>query len=234
MNIRCIVVDDEPLAIEKVRFFIEKLPQLQLMATFRDSRGAIGYLKDNPVQLIFLDIQMDGLTGIEFVEQLTDNKPQVIFTTAFNEYAIRAFELSATDYLLKPYTFDRFSQAVFKAIDYIRWQETASTVRKQQVDYIFVKSGYQLVKVFLNEILYIEGMRDFQCIVTPNSKVLASHTFIELERILPQNFVRCQKSFIVSLPKIESIENDRIKIGNKMIPVGDSYKEDFYKRIMGK
>jgi len=229
MNIKCIAVDDEPMAIEKIKLFVGRLPQLKLMATFRNAPAAIGYLENNPVQLIFLDIRMDGLSGIEMAAQIT-NKPQIIFTTAFNEYAIKAFELAVTDYLLKPYTFERFNLAVNKAADYIYWQEAAMANQKT-IDYIFVKSGYKLVKIFLNEILYIEGMRDFQCIITPTAKVLASTTLQELEVMLPNEFVRCQKSYIVSLGKIESIENDRIKIGNKLIPVGDSYKEAFYRQI---
>jgi two-component system LytT family response regulator len=230
MIIRCIAVDDEPLAIEKLKSFIGKLPQLQLMATFRNAQGAIEYIRNNPVQLIFLDIQMEGPSGIEMVAQMT-NKPQIIFTTAFNEYAIQAFELAVTDYVLKPYTFERFNQAVNKAADYIYWQQTAAVDKPTNIHYIFVKSGYKLVKIFLNEILYIEGMRDFQCIVTPASKVLASLTFQELEKILPKSFARCHKSYIVSICKIESIENDRIKIGNKLIPIGDTYKEAFYNQI---
>jgi len=230
MNIKCIAVDDEPLAIEKIKLFVGKLPQLRMLATFRNAPAALEYIKNNPVQLIFLDIRMDGLSGIEMAAQMT-NKPQIIFTTAFNEYAIKAFELAVTDYLLKPYTFERFNQAVNKAADYIYWQEAASVANKKTIDYIFVKSGYKLVKIFLDEIHYIEGMRDFQCIVTPTAKVLASITLQELEVMLPKEFVRCQKSYIVSLGKIESIENDRIKIGNKLIPIGDSYKEAFYRQI---
>lgn len=230
MRISCIAVDDEPLAIEKLKAFIGKLPQLQLVATFGRASEAIGFIRNNPVQLIFLDIQMDGITGIEMVEQMIE-KPQVIFTTAYNEYALKAFELAVTDYLLKPYTFDRFKLAVNKAIDYISWQEAAAQSNSAPVDYIFVKSGYKLVKVFLNDILYIEGMRDYQCIVTPTEKILASHSFQELEKTLPRGFVRCQKSYMVSLSKIESIENDRIKIGNKYIPIGDTYKEAFYRLI---
>jgi DNA-binding LytR/AlgR family response regulator len=230
MRINCIAVDDEPLAIEKLKAFIGKLPQLQLVATFGRASAAIEYLRNQPVQLLFLDIQMDGVTGIEMVEQMIE-KPQVIFTTAYNEYALKAFELAVTDYLLKPYTFDRFKLAVNKAIDYICWQEAAAQASTVPVDYIFVKSGYKLVKIFLNDILYIEGMRDYQCIVTPSEKILASHSFQELEKTLPRSFVRCQKSYMVSLPKIESIENDRIKIGNKYIPIGDTYKEAFYKMI---
>lgn len=230
MRINCIAVDDEPLALEKIKAFILKLPQLQLVATFNRASAAVEFIRNNPVQLLFLDIQMDGITGIEMVEQMIE-KPQVIFTTAYNEYALKAFELSVTDYLLKPYTFDRFKLAVSKAADYIYWQEAATQASPTPVDYIFVKSGYKLVKIFLNDILYIEGMRDYQCIVTPSEKILASHSFQELEKTLPRGFVRCQKSYMVSLPKIESIENDRIKIGNKYIPIGDTYKEAFYKMI---
>jgi DNA-binding LytR/AlgR family response regulator len=230
MRISCIAIDDEPLAIEKLKSFIGKLPQLQLVATFGRASAAIEFIRNNQVQLIFLDIQMDGTSGIEMVEQMID-MPQVIFTTAFNEYALKAFELSVTDYLLKPYTFGRFRQAVNKAIDFISWQQAATATSPATFDYIFVKSGYKLVKVFLNEILYIEGMRDYQCIVTPAEKILASHSFQELERTLPRDFVRCQKSYIVSLSKIESIENDRIKMGNKYIPIGDTYKDAFYKLI---
>ena len=230
MRINCIAVDDEPLALEKIKAFILKLPQLQLVATFNRASAAVEFIRNNPVQLLFLDIQMDGITGIEMVEQMIE-KPQVIFTTAYNEYALKAFELAVTDYLLKPYTFDRFKLAVNKAIDYIYWQEAATQATSAPVDYIFVKSGYKLVKVFLNDILYIEGMRDYQCIVTPTEKILASHSFQELEKTLPRGFVRCQKSYMVSLSKIDSIENDRIKIGSKYIPIGDTYKEAFYKMI---
>jgi len=230
MKVNCIAIDDEPLAIEKLKSFIAKLPQIQLVATFSRASGAIEFIRNNPVQLIFLDIQMGGMSGIEMIEKMAD-KPQVIFTTAFNEYALKAFELDVTDYLLKPYTFERFNQAVNKATEYIYWQQTALIAKQNTTDYIFVKSGYKLVKIYLSEILYIEGMRDYQCIVTPASRTLASHSFQELERILPHNFVRCQKSYIVSLAKIESIENDRIKIGSKFIPIGDSYKNAFYNQI---
>jgi DNA-binding LytR/AlgR family response regulator len=230
MNIKCIAVEDEPLALEKLKSFIGKLPQLELIATFRNAQSALEFVWHNPVQLIFLDIRMDGVSGIEMIERM-GVRPQVIFTTAYNEYAIRAFELAATDYLLKPYTFERFCQAVNKAGEYIQWQQSATIAEKPQTDYIFVKSGYKLVKVMLKDVQYIEGMRDYQCIVTPDSKVLASLTFQELEKILPKDFVRCQKSYIVAISKIESIENDRIKIGSKYIPIGDTYKEAFYKQI---
>lgn len=230
MSISCIAVDDEPLAIEKIRSFTEKFPQLQLVATFSNSIVALEFIRNNAIQLIFLDIQMDKMTGIELLENMV-RRPQVILTTAFGEYAMKGFDLAVTDFLLKPYTFERFSLAVNKATDYIQWQQTALLTIPKPVDYIFVKSGYRLVKIFISDILYIEGMRDYQNIVTTNDKIIASHSISELEKLLPQGLIRCHKSFIVSLAGINSIEHDRIRIGNKYIPIGDSYREEFYKNI---
>ena len=230
MSISCIAVDDEPLAIEKIKSFAEKLPQLRLVETFTNSFAALEFLRNNSVQLLFLDIQMDKMTGIELLEKMA-SRPQVIITSAFSEYAMKGYDLSVTDFLLKPYTFDRFSLAVNKVTDYIQWQQAALITVKKPVDYIFVKSGYKLVKIFIDDILYIEGMRDYQNIVTPTEKIIASHSINELEKLLPAGLIRCHKSFIVSLAGITSIEHDRIKIGNKYIPIGDSYKADFYKNI---
>jgi two-component system, LytTR family, response regulator len=230
MSISCIAVDDEPLAIEKIRSFSEKLPQLQLLETFTNSITALEFLRNNAIHLLFLDIQMDKMTGIELLEKMAV-RPQVIITSAFTEYAMKGYELAVTDYLLKPYTFDRFCLAVNKVTDYIQWQQAALITVRKPVDYIFVKSGYKLVKIFTNEILYIEGMRDYQNIVTTSDKIIASHSINELEKLLPAGFIRCHKSFIVSLSGINSIEHDRIRIVNKYIPIGDSYKDEFYKNI---
>jgi two-component system, LytTR family, response regulator len=230
MNISCIAVDDEPLAIEKIKSFADKLPQLQLVATFTNSFTALEFLRNNSIQLLFLDIQMDKMTGIEMLERMA-SRPQVIITSAFTEYAMKGYDLSVTDFLLKPYTFDRFSLAVNRVTEYIQWQQAALITIKKPVDYIFVKSGYKLVKIFIDEILYIEGMRDYQNIVTRTEEIIASHSINELEKLLPSGLVRCHKSFIVSLAGITSIEHDRIRIGNKYIPIGDSYKTDFYKNI---
>jgi len=230
MSISCIAVDDEPLAIEKIKSLTDKLPQLHLVATFTNSTAALEFIRNNPVQLIFLDIEMDKMNGMEMLEKMV-SRPQVIITSAFGEYAMKGFDLAVTDFLLKPYTFDRLSLAVNKATDYIQWQQAELLRVRKPVDYIFVKSGYKLVKVFIDEILYIEGMRDYQNIVTTTDKIIASHSINELEKLLPAGFIRCHKSFIVSLAGINSIEHDRIRIGNKYIPIGDSYKEEFYNNI---
>lgn len=165
------------------------------------------------------------------LEQMT-NRPQIILTTAYSEYALSGFELSVTDYLLKPFTFDRFAQAVNKAGEYIQWQQVALKPEKKQVEYIFVKSGYKLVRILQSEILYIEGMKDFQSIICKTEKIIASHSIHELEALLNKGFVRCHKSYIVSVSKINSIERERIFIGSKSIPIGEMYSKEFY-NILG-
>lgn len=230
MIIKCIAVDDEPFAIEKLKSFISRVPYLKLEATFSDARSALNFINENEVHLLFLDIQIGKISGIEMIGKM-QVKPQVIFTTAYNEYALKAFELSATDYLLKPFTFERFRQAVSRAAEYLEWQKSTFLARTEEVNYFFVKSGYRLIKVFLADIIYIEGMRDFLAIMTVTGRIIVNQTFQELEKLLPKSFIRCHKSFIVSIPKIESIEKDRIMIGGKLIPVGETYKEDFYRSL---
>jgi DNA-binding LytR/AlgR family response regulator len=173
---------------------------------------------------------MDHMSGIEMLEKII-TRPQIIFITAFMEYAPKAFDLSVTDFLLKPYTFDRFKIAVNKASEYMQWQQRSYTEIQKPADYIFVKSGYKLIKIFVNEILYIEGMSDYQYIVTSTEKIIASHSIQELNKMLPDSLIRCHKSYIVALSRITSIERDRIRIGNKYIPIGDAYKVEFYKNI---
>jgi len=230
MKITCLAVDDEPLALEKLKSYIGHFPFLQFEGSFTHPVKALEFIRVKPVQLLFLDIQMMEMTGISLVERM-EVRPSVIFTTAHQEYALKAFELSVTDYLLKPYTFERFTQAVNKAREYIGWQISSAEPMRKNPEFIFVKSGYKLVKVMCADILFIEGMRDFQAIYTAAGKILASHSFQELEKLLPPGIVRCHKSFMVSLQKIESIEKDRIRIGGQMIPIGESYKGDFYRLL---
>lgn len=226
MIYRCITVDDEPLALEKINGFAEQMPQLKLEAGFSNARDALNYLTINPVDILFLDIQMEHLTGLDLLAALPE-KPQVILTTAYSEYALKGYELEVTDYMLKPYSFGRFARAVNLAIK--RIEEKAST---QAIDFIFVKTDYRLVKVMLNDILFIEGMRDYRCIVTTCGKILTQQTFGSFEEQLPSSaFVRIHKSFLVSVSRIESIEKHRIKIGSELLPVSESYRDAFYKVI---
>jgi len=226
MTINCIIIEDEPLAMERIRAFVQKVPFLNMLACFDNGVEAIGFIKANPVGLLFLDIQMDGFTGIQLLEAL-QKRPEVIITTAFDQYALKGFDLNVSDYLLKPFTFERFMQAVTRVYDSLA---SAETQPAKQI--IFVKTEYRLEKVNLDEILYIEGMRDYRCIHLHDKRIMTLQTFTDLEQDLPPaQFCRVHKSFIVALDKIESIERDRIKINTELIPVSDTYKESFYKRI---
>jgi two-component system LytT family response regulator len=222
----CIIVEDEPLALERIKDYVNKVPFLNLMACFDNGIEAIGYLKANQVTLLFLDIQMDGFTGIQLLEAL-HTRPEVIITTAFDQYALKGFDLNVCDYLLKPFTFARFMQAVNKV------QEKLASVTSQPTkSFIFVKTEYRLEKLNLDELLFIEGMRDYRRIHMADKRVMTLQTFSDLQLELPSNrFSRVHKSYIVALDKIESIERDRIKIKEEIIPISETYKEQFYRLI---
>lgn len=225
MIISCIIIEDEPLAMDRAKEFVQKISFLKLLQTFDNGLDAISFLKREPVDLIFLDIQMDEFSGIHLLESL-NQRPAVIIISAFNEYAVKGFEFNVTDYLLKPYTFERFMQAVIKVYDSIK------SVKKDFQDFIFIKTEYRLEKVFLENILFIEGMRDYRQIHTSEKKIMTLETFKELESKLPSNqFVRVHKSYLVSLNKIESIERDRIKIQKELIPISETFRENFYLSI---
>jgi two-component system, LytTR family, response regulator len=225
MVISCIIVEDEPLALKRTKEFVSKVTYLNLLSTFSNAFDAIGFLKTNTIDLIFLDIEMDGFTGIEFIESLT-SKPQIIITTAYDKYALKGFELNVTDYLLKPFRFERFLNAVDRAFN------LASKDKKDDKDFIFVKTEYRLERITLSDIFFIEGMGDYRNIQTATKKVLTLQTFSDIESELPNNrFCRVHKSYIVSIDKIISIERNRIKIRDTLIPISDNYKAKFYSLI---
>lgn len=222
----CVIIEDEPLALEKTRDFVNKVPFLSLCATFDNALTGLTYLNNNKVDLLFLDINMDELTGIELLESSTINS-QVIITTAYQEYALKGYELHITDYLLKPFSFNRFLQAVNKAQVNLS-QRSAD----KQLDFIFVKTENRLEKVMINEILYIEGMRDYLRIHCINKKIMTLQGFSELEQLIPAHLVcRVHKSYMIAINKIESIERSRIKIGDRLFPVSETYKEAFLQLI---
>lgn len=222
----CIIIEDEPLALEKTKDFVNKVPFLQLGATFDNALTGLTYLNNNKVDILFLDINMDELSGIELLESSKINS-QVIITTAYQEYALKGYELQITDYLLKPFTFNRFLQAVNKAQENI-----VHHVLDPQLEFIFVKTENRLEKIMLNEIVYIEGMRDYLRIHTVNKKIMTLQNFSELEKLIPSALVcRVHKSYMVALNKIDSIERNRIKIAQQLIPISETYKEHFFQLI---
>ena len=225
MEINCIIIEDEPLAMKRVREFVSQVSYLNLVASFQSAFEAIGFLKEHMVDLIFLDIEMDGLTGIELVESLSSN-PQIIITTAYDKYALKGFELNVADYLLKPFRFDRFLTAVERVYSNLCKE------KKEDKSFIFLKTEYRLERIALNDICYIEGMGDYRNVQTGSKKIMTLKTFMEFEAELPVNrFCRVHKSYIVSLDKIISIEHNRIKIKDSLIPISESYKDRFYAMI---
>ncbi len=232
----CIVIEDEPLARNLVTAYIQKSPNLTLLKAFSNGLEALDYLRDNKVDIMFSDIQMPELTGIALLK-LLKNKPIVILTTAYSEYAIEGYELEVFDYLLKPISFERFLKTVEKVIARLDKEKNSGNVIVQNVaienneaksDFIFVKDGTKLVKVNFSDILYIEGLKDYVCIYTPDQKIVTLQTMKSLENTLPaEKFIRVHNSFIIAFKAINSIERDRVTIGKNLIPVSDSYKKAF-------
>lgn len=222
----CIIIEDEPLALERTKNFVNKVPFLELKATFDNALNGLAYLKSNRVDLLFLDINMDELTGIELLES-SKIESQVIITTAYQEYALKGYELNVTDYLLKPFTFNRFLQAVNKAQNKIEKEAEG-----QHADYIFVKTENRLEKITLNEIVYIEGMRDYRRIHTTTKRIMTLQNFKDLEQLIPSYLVcRVHKSYMVGLNHIDSVERSRINISGQRLPISDTYRELFFQKI---
>jgi two-component system, LytTR family, response regulator len=234
MNIRCIAVDDEPLALNIIKEYVSKIPFLQLVKTFDNAIDVISFLKENTTDIIFLDIQMEELTGIQLLKVLRV-KPKIIITTAYDSYAISSYELDVTDYLLKPFSFERFFKAVNKSYEIIML-EKGEKIKAEEIvspgameDYFFVKTEFRLQKVNFSDILYIEGQGDYLSIATTQGKIMTLQNFSKIETLLPASkFVRVHKSYIIPIKRIEKIERNRIKIGEKIIPIGDTYREVFF------
>jgi len=232
MKINCVAIDDEPLALDIISKYVAKIPFLNLLKTFDNAIESIDFFKENKIDLLFLDIQMDELTGIQLFNILNP-KPMVIFTTAYDTYAIQGFELEAIDYLLKPISFERFLKAANKVYDKmnipIANQNSDEIIVKHNENYFFVKTEFRYEKVNFSEILYIEGMGDYLRIVTKTKKIMTLQNFKRMEESLPiDQFCRVHKSYIIAFDKIESIERNRIKIADQLIPISESYKKIFY------
>ena len=221
--INCIIVEDTPLAIEKLEEFIRRIPSLHLLQSFDNGIEAISFIRTQSVDLVFLDIQMEQFTGLQFLEAI-QFPPKIVIVSAYSEYAIQGFEHNVCDYLLKPYSFERF----LKAVDKVQSELQIKTTK----NYLFVKTEYRMERVDFEDILYIEGMGAYLRIVCKQSKIMTLLTFSQIEKQLPQtDFLRIHKSFIVSLNKIESIERNVVKIGDQRIPIGKNHQEEFYREL---
>lgn len=236
--IRCLVVDDEPLALDILEDYIKKVPFLTLVKTTTSAFEGLSLVQSGTIDLVFLDVQMPELTGIQFLK-IINGKCEVILTTAYSQYALDGYDLDVVDYLLKPIAFDRFYKAAQKVLQNKGINQTSITelpaVQQNNHDFIFVKTEHKIQKIYLNDILYIEGLKDYISIFTKKERIITLQNMKKMEESLPsKSFVRVHKSYIIALGKIESIERSRIFISDKTIPIGDTYRDYFFKLIENK
>ncbi len=232
MKIKCIIVDDEPLAIEAIEMHLSEYEDVDIIARCKNAPEAFTVLKEKEVDLMFLDINMPKLTGLDFLSALKQ-PPEVIITTAYNEYALKGYELDVVDYLLKPVSFERFMMAMDKF--YRRKKSSGNnheTIVKPENEYIFIRANRENVKVGLSSILYLENIKDYVKVVTTGNRFLTKNNLGSFEKILPEKkFVRAHRSFIVGIDAITSFSADTIKIGQTEIPVSRGYRENVISRL---
>lgn len=245
MTLKCIAVDDEPLALDIIEDYVSKVPFLELVKRTENAIEALQLVQAGGIDLVFLDVQMPDLTGIQFLK-IANHKASYILTTAYSQYALESYDLNVSDYLLKPIAFDRFYKAVEKV--HVRHTSSAGTAQALPVvvappppvaapvqhiqDFIFVKTEHKIQKIELDDILYIEGLKDYISIFTKAERVITLQNMKKMEETLPSSkFIRVHKSYIIALDKIESIERSRISICSKIIPIGDTYRDEFFRRI---
>jgi DNA-binding LytR/AlgR family response regulator len=231
MKIKAIIIDDEPLARKGLKEYIGDVSFLQLYGEFDGAVKAASALGSGEVQLLFLDIQMPGITGLDFFKSLPQ-PPPVIFTTAYPQYALDGFEVNALDYLVKPFSFDRFLKAAMKAKEYYEIRET-NNVSGQSRDYFYIKADNRLVKIFFQDITYAEALQNYVVIHTTAAKFMTYLTFKAVEDYLPSDrFIRVHKSYIVAAERIESIEGNDIRIGQAHVPISRTQKEEVMERLL--
>ena len=229
MKLRTIAIDDEPLALRLVSDYISKTPFLELSGAFDNPLDAIDFLSSSAIDLIFVDIQMPDLSGIEFARSLED-APKIVFTTAYEKYALEGFKLSAIDYLLKPFSYEEFLKAAGKARKQSELEANSLPSIEANNQFLFLKSEYKIRRINFNDILYIEGLKDYIKVYTVGEEkpVLSLNSIKSLEQKLPEEkFMRVHRSFIVNLDRIDTIERSRIIFGKTYIPVSDQYKDKF-------
>jgi len=235
-ELSCLIVDDEPLSQEVLKKFVEDAPMLKLEATCSDALEALDMLQKQQVDLIFLDINMPKLSGINFVKTL-DNPPMIIFTTAYAEYAVEGFELDAIDYLLKPIAFDRFLKAVNKAVEQKKVWKILEQDRIVPEDgtpnHLVIKSDKRIYKIDMDEINYVQSYGDYVKIHTQEKTIIASETLKNMEHYLGTHCIRIHKSYLVIKRAIQFVEGNQVKINDELLPIGLKYREDFFRHFKG-
>ncbi len=234
---KCIIVDDEPIARKGIKKLVDQISQLELLNTFNSAKAASEYINATAVDLIFLDIQMPGINGIEFARTIPKHT-LIIFTTAYSEYALDSYEVDAVDYLVKPIDAAKFRKAVDKAITYhslLLDEEEKKSIENIEDEFIFVKSNRRYFKVSLKDILFIEGLKDYVIIQQEDQRIITRMTVKSIHEMLPQStFLRINRSYIVNRNKIESFDNNDVFIGKHEIAIGNMYRDEFFQTLMGK
>jgi len=225
MTITCAIIDDEPLAAGLLKSYVEKTPFLQLIGSYGSAIEAMKELRTNPAQLLFLDIQMPELSGIELAK-IIPNTTKIVFTTAFQQYAIEGYKVNALDYLMKPISYDDFLTAANKALDWFTIAQKQEVYARDR--FMFIKSDYKLIRVSLDDLLYIEGLKDYvRFYMADGTRIMSLMNMKKLDDYLPHpEFLRTHRSFIVHMPLAQQIDRFRIVFGDQFIPVSDSYKEE--------
>ncbi|HSH51549.1 MAG TPA: LytTR family DNA-binding domain-containing protein [Bacteroidales bacterium] len=227
MSLKCVVVDDEPLAITIIEGFLKKIPYIQVVGRFDSALPVFGFLKENRVDLIFLDIEMPGLTGVDFVKSLS-NSPSIIFITANKNYAIEGFDLNVDDFLLKPISFERLLKSINRIIE----KKEAEKGSSEEKEFLYLKENKKMVKVYLKNILYLESIKDYVKVVTVCKTVITKQPLSYFESILSvSQFLRIHRSFIVSINKIDAYSLSGIDIGDTELPIGRKYKDSVIEKL---
>jgi DNA-binding LytR/AlgR family response regulator len=230
MKYQCVIVDDEPLAIEVIKTHLEKLGLFEIAGEFSSAVEAFPVLSSRKIDLMFLDIQMPGIKGTDFLKSL-NNPPRVILTTAYREYAFEGYELNVVDYLLKPVSYERFIKAVDKFLGLAERGTSANTVPEDD-RFIYININKKVHKILIPEILFVESVKDYLYIHTVSGKIVAKHTISSFEPLLPQNeFIRIHRSFIVSIKRIKSFNAHTIDIGTQELPIGPNYQAQVFEKL---
>ncbi len=233
MKYSCLIVDDEQLARNLLEGYVAKMPMLELRGKCKNPMEAMAIMQNERIDLLFLDIQMPELTGVEFIKTM-QQKPAIIFTTAYSEYALEGYQLDVIDYLLKPFALERFVKAVNKAVEFMEMKRNVKTGSSEAPDSVLLHADHKIYKVNLDDILYIEGLKEYVSYYTRERRIIVLQSLKSIEESLPRDkFIRVHRSYIVPVHRIKILDGNQVQIGDKLIPIGRSYKEDVMKRVFG-